>query len=87
MIRAMERGLEIFFACPFCDSETAQRIRTELFGHGFGLHLAAIVAPFVLVAALGWGWVAWRRNLFAPLGFDSNPLNSPAQESRDDAAF
>ena len=40
-------------ACPVCDSQTAEEVRTGLLGEGLGRTIAAILLPFaVLLAAL-----------------------------------
>ena len=40
-------------ACPFCESNTAEQVRSGIFNDDFGYHLGVAVAPFpVLIAAL-----------------------------------
>ena len=38
-------------ACPICDSATAHEVRAGLAATGMGKTIAAIVAPFLLLAA------------------------------------
>lgn len=53
-------------ACPFCDSETSERVREGIFNADFGYHLAASFAPFpiligVLVLIYYWPVQTLRR--------------------------
>jgi hypothetical protein len=73
-------------ACPFCQSETADKVWTGIFNDDFGYHLFASLAPFpVLLGVLLLIYYGPPNSIYKRLGMKSPHDKPKCQYSYPDA--
>ena len=82
-------GASSAWACPFCESETGERVRAGIFNADFGYNLAVTVLPFSVFLAIvalihsGWPWARVRSGQMTPLevGADASSIQNEKDKS------
>ncbi len=58
------------FACAFCDSDTAEKVRAGIFNSGFVYYVAVSLAPFAVLIAILFLIYYWPASRPHPIAAD-----------------